>query len=78
MAKNREIGWVTRYPSRGTYLPSRPRVCLRIRKPEVDGKVKTGEYKHEQQPLMEKLKLLMLFNPLMECGLLSHWPPTHA
>lgn len=27
---------------------------------------RTGEYKREQQPLMKKIKLLLLFNPLTE------------
>lgn len=27
---------------------------------------KSGEFKREQQPLLKKLKLLLLFNPLME------------
>ena len=27
---------------------------------------RTGEYKREQQPLMNKIKLLLLFNPLTE------------
>jgi len=34
---------------------------------------KTGEYKREQQPLMKKLKLLILFNPLMEWVDTTRW-----
>lgn len=42
---------------------------LKIEKREVGWLTvvrKTGEYKREQQPLVEKLRLLILFNPLTE------------
>jgi len=42
---------------------------VRKRSPGIEGIthiIKTGELEHEQQPLLKKLKLILLFNPIME------------
>lgn len=61
-AQNREVGWlsynrrVSFHRSQSNQNPAEPNYSI----------IQTGQIEREQQPLLKKLKLLLLFNPLTE------------
>jgi hypothetical protein len=61
-AQNRQVGWqsVVRKVTISSYA------TILLPYSRVTTASQTGKLEHEQQPLLKKLKILLLFNPVLE------------